>query len=56
MFMKMSIVYGVVGSVLWYAAQAVGFGFATSLFISLLVPPVVHVAYIVYMNRGGGDW
>ena len=56
MFIKMSIIYGVVGSVLWYVALAVGFGFGVSLFISLLVPPVVHVGIILYNNRGGGDW
>lgn len=51
MFMKMSIVYGVVGSILWYVAQAVGFGFGMSLFIALLVPPVAHLAFLLYLNR-----
>ena len=51
--MKMSIVYGVVGSILWYVAQAVGFGFGMSLFIALLVPPIVHLGLIIYSNRGG---
>ncbi len=56
MFMKMSIVYGITGSILYYAVAAMGFGLAVPLFASLLVPPVVHVGIILYNNRGGGDW
>ena len=51
MFMRVMVFYTVAGSIMWAIVQALGAGFGVGLFASLMGPPLLHIAYIVYRNR-----
>ncbi len=50
--MKKIIFYSVASTIIWYATQALGAGFGISVFASLMGPPALLMAFIIYrMNR-----
>jgi hypothetical protein len=42
------IFYSIAGGVLWWAADQLGVGVGLNLAISLLVPPLIIIAYTLY--------
>ena len=50
--MKKIVFYSVASGVIWYATQALGAGFSVSVFASVMGPPALLMAFIIYrMNR-----
>lgn len=47
MFFRYTIFYTVAGTIIGTLAQALGAGFGVTLFAALLVPPLLHIAFIV---------
>ena len=52
MFLRNLIFYAVFGGFLWAVALRLGAGLGIALAASLLVPPLLVVAYTLYKHRG----
>ena len=48
MFFRYTLFYTVDGSIIGTVAQALGAGFGVTLFAALLVPPLLHIVFILY--------
>jgi hypothetical protein len=49
--MRNFIFYAIAGSVFWYISQSLGAGLGVSMFASLILPPLLLVAFMIYKNR-----
>ncbi len=51
MFMRVMVFYTVAGGIMSAIAGALGGDLGVSLFAGLMVPPILHIAFIIYRNR-----